>query len=306
MINLGIYDETAPLEAVVLGTAESFGGVPAMDNTNDPKSVEHIINGTFPKESDLLYEIQCVNEVFESYGVEVFRPKVIGNYNQIFSRDVGLVIGDRIIVPFIAHNRREEIRGIQYIIDQCDRNKVLRPNEHERMEGGDVMPWKGKLFVGYSKQEDFDEYITARTNLAGLEYLEKTFPDWKVYGFELKKSDTDPYENTLHLDCCFQPIGHDQAIIYPEGFKNKEDADFLISLFGEEKVIRVDKQEMYHMYTNIFSLSPDVIVSERHFTRLNTELRCRGFTVEEVPFAEAAKMEGLLRCCTLPLRRRYE
>lgn len=306
MIKLGIYDETAPLEAVILGTAESFGGTPELSNTNDPKSVENILNGTFPVESDLLAELEAVNQVFKKYDVEVFRPQVIGNYNQIFSRDVGLVIGDQIIVPYIAHNRREEIRGIHYIIDQCDPNKVLRPNEYERMEGGDVMPWKGKIFVGYSEKEDFDEYITARTNVAGLEYLEKSFPDWKVYGFELNKSDTDPRENSLHLDCCFQPIGHDQAIIYPDGFKHQEDADFLINMFGEQNVILIDKEEMYHMNSNIFSISPDVIISEKNFTRLNNELRKRDFTVEEVPYAEAAKMEGLLRCSTLPLRRRYE
>ena len=61
---------------------------------------------------------------------------------------------------------------------------------------------------------------------------------------------------------------------------------------------------MYHMCANVFSLSQQVIISEQGFTRLNTELRKRGFTVEEVPYAEIAKMEGLLRCSTLPLRRK--
>ncbi len=305
-INLGIYDETAPLEAVVLGTAESFGGVPEMNNTNDPKSVAHILDGTFPKEEDLLKELEGVDQVFKKYGVEVYRPEVLSNYNQIYPRDVGMVIGDRIIVPYIAHNRRQEVKGITYVINQCDPNKVLKPNEDERMEGGDVMPWKGNIFVGYSEKQDFDKYITSRTNVAGLKYLEKTFPDWKVYGFELLKSDTDPRANSLHLDCCFQPIGHDQAIVYPEGFKNKEDAAFLINMFGEDKVIMINQEEMYHMNSNIFSLSPEVIISERKFIRLNQELRQRGFTVEEVDYCETAKMEGLLRCSTLPLRRRYE
>ena len=40
-----------------------------------------------------------------------------------------------------------------------------------------------------------------------------------------------------------------------------------------------------------------------NFTRLNTWLREHGFTVEEVPYAEIAKQEGLLRCSTLPLVR---
>ena len=62
---------------------------------------------------------------------------------------------------------------------------------------------------------------------------------------------------------------------------------------------------MYNMNSNLFSISPEVIVSEKGFTRLNDELRRRGFTVEEIPYAEIAKMEGLLRCSTLPLRRKY-
>ena len=57
------------------------------------------------------------------------------------------------------------------------------------------------------------------------------------------------------------------------------------------------------MNANVFSISENVIVSEKGFTRLNTELRKRGFTVEEVPYAEIAKMEGLLRCSTMPLIR---
>ena len=52
-----------------------------------------------------------------------------------------------------------------------------------------------------------------------------------------------------------------------------------------------------------FSISEDVIISEKNFTGLNTWLREQGFTVEEVPYAEIAKQEGLLRCSTLPLIR---
>jgi N-dimethylarginine dimethylaminohydrolase len=57
------------------------------------------------------------------------------------------------------------------------------------------------------------------------------------------------------------------------------------------------------MNANVFSISENVIVSEKGFTRLNAELRKRGFTVEEVPYAEVSKMEGLLRCSTMPLIR---
>ena len=57
------------------------------------------------------------------------------------------------------------------------------------------------------------------------------------------------------------------------------------------------------MNSNVFSISEQVIISEKNFTRLNTWLREKGFTVEEVPYAEIAKQEGLLRCSTMPLIR---
>jgi len=105
------------------------------------------------------------------------------------------------------------------------------------------------------------------------------------------------------LDCCFQPIGKKIAIIHKGGFKHSADVNFLVNYFGKENIIEVSKEEMYNMNSNVFSISEEVIVSEKGFTRLNESLRKRGFTVEEVPYAEIAKMEGLLRCSTIPLIR---
>lgn len=174
-----------------------------------------------------------------------------------------------------------------------------------RVEGGDVMPWDDCIFVGVSNEEDFEKYTCARTNYAGVAFLQKTFPERTVVSFELNKSDVEPRDNALHLDCCFQPIGKDQAVIYPGGFKHADDVQFLMDYFGEENIIEITRDEMYNMNSNLFSISPEVIVSEKGFTRLNEELRRRGFTVEEISYAEIAKMEGLLRCSTLPLRRKY-
>ena len=63
----------------------------------------------------------------------------------------------------------------------------------------------------------------------------------------------------------------------------------------------ITKEEMYDMNSNVFSISEKVIVSEKGFTRLNKESRKKGFIVEEIKFSEIAKMEGLLRCSTMPL-----
>ena len=303
MMKINIANETGKLSAVIVGIANDFGGTPKLEECYDPKSKAQIIAGTYPSEQDCIGEIDALVAVFEKYGVEVFRPKNINGLNQIFSRDIAFVITDKLVLPNIIKNRQEEMSAIDNLMSQIPSECILKMPAEARVEGGDVMPWNECIFVGYSEKEDFEKYIVARTNREGLDFLTATFPNKKVKGFELNKSDIDARENTLHLDCCFQPIGMDMAIMYKGGFKNLADVEFLINYFGAKNIIEVSKEEMYNMNANIFSISEQVIVSEKGFTRLNTELRKRGFTVEEVPYAEIAKMEGLLRCSTIPLIR---
>ena len=302
-LSILVKDETAPLEAVVLGIATDFGGTPKLEDAYDPKSKEHIKAGTFPVEKDVLVEMAAFEAVFKKYNIEVYRPENINNYNQVFSRDIAFVIDDKFIVPNILEDRAKEFEAISPIVNQIDENAIVTMPEGTRVEGGDVMPWEDCIFVGVSNEEDFQKYTCARTNYKGVAFLQKTFPDRTVVSFELNKSDVEPRDNALHLDCCFQPIGKNQAVIYPGGFKDVDDVQFLKNYFGEENIIEITKDEMYSMNSNLFSISPEVIVSEKGFTRLNEELRRRGFIVEEIPYAEIAKMEGLLRCSTLPLRR---
>ncbi len=304
-LSILVNDETAPLEAVVLGVANSFGGQPKLDNAYDPKSKEHIKAGTFPVEKDLISEMEAFYNILTKHGVKVYRPAIIENYNQIFSRDIGFVIEDKFIIPNIIKDRAKEFEAISALVNSLPSKSVIKMPKDARVEGGDVMPWNDYIFVGVSNQEDFEKFTVARTNYKGVEFIQRCFPNKKVVSFELNKSDIEPRDNALHLDCCFQPIGLSQAIMYSGGFKNQVDVDFIINYFGEENIIQISRDEMYEMNSNLFSISPEVIVSEKSFSRLNNELRNRGFVVEEIPYAEIAKMEGLLRCSTLPLRRKY-
>ncbi len=88
IIHLNIQNETAPLKAVILGTALSNGPIPNPEDCYDPKSLQHVLAGTYPKEADMILEMEAVAEVLKRYGVKVYRPEVIDNYNQIFARDI--------------------------------------------------------------------------------------------------------------------------------------------------------------------------------------------------------------------------
>ena len=302
-MKLNIKNETSRLRAVVLGTAESPGPTPELENAYDPKSAEHIKAGTYPVEEDMVKEMEAVREVLEKYDVKVYRPKLVKDLNQIFTRDIAFVIDDYFIKANILPDREEEIEAIQYVIEQMDQSKVIELPDDVHVEGGDVMLYNDHLFIGAYYGEDYPGFITARTNLKGVQHIKEMFPHKKVKSFNLRKSNTEPRDNALHLDCCFQPVGRGKAILHREGFLDPAEYEWLVNFFGKENVFEITKQEMYDMNSNVFSISEDVVISEKNFTRLNTWLRENGLTVEEVPYAEIAKQEGLLRCSTLPLLR---
>lgn len=303
MLKLNIKNETSRLRVVVLGTAVNNGPTPNAEEAYDPKSLEHILAGTYPKEEDMVAEMEAVAQVLKKYDVKVFRPQMIEDCNQIFTRDIAFVIDDVLIKANILPDREKEVEAISYVLEQINPTKVITPPEAVHVEGGDVMLWKDHIFVGTYLGNDYRQQITARTNPEGVAYLKDLFPHKTVVGFDLVKSKTEPRDNALHLDCCFQPVGKDKAIIYKGGFRNERDYDYLVDLFGPENLFHITRDEMYDMNSNVFSIAEDIVVSEKNFTRLNTWLRQQGFTVEEVPYAEIAKQEGLLRCTTLPLIR---
>ena len=303
MIELNIQNETSRLRSVILGTAKSNGPIPKIEDCYDPKSIQHIKAGTYPKEADMVREMEAVSAVLKKYDVKVYRPQVINDCNQIFSRDIAFVIEDKIIRANILPNREKEIEAIRYVWEQIDPNKRIILPEECHAEGGDVMPWNDYIFVGTYSGNDYPNYITARTNMDAVMALQELFPHKMVKSFELRKSNTDPMENALHLDCCFQPIGTNKAIMHKNGFLIEHEYQWLVDFFGKDNIFEITKAEMYNMNSNIFSISEEVIISEKNFKRLNNWLREQGFTVEEVPYAEIAKQEGLLRCSTLPLVR---
>lgn len=303
MLKLRVTNETDRLKAVILGTAVSNGATPTLEEAYDPKSAEHIKAGTYPIEKDMVAEMDAFAAVLQKYSVQVYRPEIIRDCNQIFTRDIGFVIDDVFIKANILPDRQAEFQAIEYIVKQMNPDKVVTPPEEVHIEGGDVMPWNEHIFIGTYKGDDYKEQVTARTNMAGVAFIQKLFPQKKVKEFDLVKSKTEARDNALHLDCCFQPVGKDKAIIYKGGFRSEADYQYLVDIFGAENLFHIEREEMYEMNSNVFSISPDVVVSEKHFTRLNAWLRAQGLTVEEIPYSEISKQEGLLRCSTLPLLR---
>ncbi len=302
-MQLHITSETGRLKEVILGLPYSNGPVPSLDETFDSKSYESVKNGVYPAESDIIREMEAFEAVLKKYGVKVYRPSLVTNCNQVFSRDVGFVIDDKIIVSNIIPDRQAEIDAYENVYRNIHYKNIYNLPEAVHVEGGDVVLYNDVIFLGQYNFADYPSLKTARTNALALDYLKMIFPDRTIIPLNLRKNDTDPYDGILHLDCTFMPVGRGKAIIYRDGFINPRDAEHLVGFFGKENVFELTKEEMYWMNSNIFSISEDVVVVEEHFTRLKAWLEEQGITVEPVPYREISKMGGLLRCSTLPLVR---
>ena len=323
-IDILVSDETAPLEAVILGTARDLGTpflnyvhpdkwpdefAPPEDSITDPKSREHLMAGTYPIEADLRRENDHFARILTKHNVKVYQPITLPSTNQVFTRDIGFVIDN----VFIKSNmgtieRQSEFFAIRDIVSLISQEVWFPPNE-VKVEGGDVLIAKEKIYVG-QPAKGCENMRCNRTNAEAINYLQKKFPHREIVPVPLYKSDKHAKQNCLHLDCAFQPIGGGQScIIFVDGFENKQQAQQLMADFGGEKnAIKISADQMYHMNSNVFSISPEVVVTgnnEKEFGELNAQLESKGYKLEKIPYSETAKMEGLLRCSTLPLRRRY-
>jgi len=303
MLKLNVNNETSRLLAVVLGTAKSNGNAPSLEDCYDPKSRENILANTYPLEKDMITELRQFEEVLVKHNVKVYRPKVINDYNQIFSRDIGFVIDDFFIVANILPERSKEISAIDNLTNLISEKRIINLPQECHVEGGDVILHNDYVFIGTYNGDDYTSFKTARTNYEAINFLKERFPEKKIISFDLIKSDIDSTKNALHLDCCLQPVGNNKLVACPEAFFIRDQYEWLINHFGKENILEISLNAMSEMHCNFFSINPNIVVSEKSFTKLNNWLRSFDILVEEINYKEISKQGGLLRCSTLPLIR---
>lgn len=306
-MNLHIKNETDVLKAVVLGQPGSIGRTPDPEKTYDARSFESIMNGVYPTEEAIFKEMSAFEKVLLKHDVQVFRPWSIDNCNQVFARDVGFVIDDKIINSNIIPDREDEKEAYEVVYNQVPYNKIYNLPERAHVEGGDVVLYNNLVFVGLYTGDDYAKLKTARTNLYAFHFLKELFPEKTMIPIELVKHDTNPRQGVLHLDCTFMPVADNKALIFKDGMRFEKDFHMLVDIFGRNNIFEITQEEMYNMQTNVFSISPQVVVSEMNFIRMNDFMEKEwGLTIERIPYSEIAKMGGLLRCSTLPLIRQMK
>ena len=305
-MKLSINDETSRLKSVLLGNAKNIEKTPTIHQTYDPSSIINLKRGTYPEKSDLVKELKSYKKSLELNGVDVYELDNVPNCNQIFARDIGFVIEDYFFISNILPLRIKEINGLNSIIKKIDNSKIIKLDSNIHIEGGDIILDNDYIFIGYYNKDDYKRHITARTNLNAVKFLQEKFSNKKIKAFELRKSITDPSRNALHLDCCFQPLGHSLAVISKGGFANLKDYEWLINYYGEENVLDLSNKEMSLMMCNFLSISKNEVISDIRFTKLNTWLKSKKIKTIEINLKETSKQGGLFRCATLPLERLNE
>ena len=178
MLNLNINNETDQLKVVLIGIASDFGGTPRVEDAFDPTSKKHIKDGTYPKEKNLIYELNALKKILKKYNVKVLEPINIKNCNQIFARDIGFVINNKFVVSKMISNRKKEQNGLNKIISQIKKEDIIRFPEKSQIEGGDIVLYKNYIFIGTCSKKNIKKEV-CRTNLNAIKNLRNYFPEKK-------------------------------------------------------------------------------------------------------------------------------
>ncbi|MFL2591768.1 MAG: dimethylarginine dimethylaminohydrolase family protein [Flavobacteriaceae bacterium] len=299
-MNIQINSETSSLKEVLIGNSYNFKSPLNFRDLYDPTSLINYLKGRYPIKFRLQNQLSKLKKTLIKNGVIVHELDIV-NTNQIFSRDLGFVIDDKFFLSSIIPDREHELKGLKSILKNI--NNIVRLPKSAHIEGGDVVVDKNHVFIGYYGKNDYKNQITARTNKKAIRIIRDKLRDKEIFPIELIKSSTKPSINALHLDCCFQPVSKNKAVICKEAFANKIELNFLISYFGEQNIFEVTLKEMSRLYCNFFSINENTVITDKRFTRLIKWFNEIGMKVEKIDFSEISKLGGLFRCCTLPLIR---
>ncbi|NPC92274.1 hypothetical protein HOO54_08575 [Bacillus sp. WMMC1349] len=219
----------------------------------------------------------------KNQGVEVvLLPSVSQFPEQVFTRDIGFVIGETIFTAQLsAKVRQGEENVLQRWLEK--ENLSYQPfNKGCCIEGGDILIDQNTVYAG----------ISQRTTFSAVQQLKRQLTSYEVIPIPFE-------ESFLHLDCIFNILSQDEALIYPKALGENE----YKRLKERYDLIEITDDEQFTLGTNILSLGNQTVISLPHNKQLNKQLHKRGYTVIEIDLSEIIKSGGSFRCCTMPLQR---
>ncbi|MEH7885222.1 dimethylarginine dimethylaminohydrolase family protein [Bacillus sp. JJ1609] len=218
-------------------------------------------------------------------GVEVILLPYHKKYpEQVFTRDIGFTLGQTIFVAEMASDIR---KGEEDVLKQWLEDEGISYYNllGDQIEGGDVIIDRDTIYIGLSN----------RTNQNAVDHLQGLLSQYEVKPVHFKAE-------YLHLDCVFNIVSPDVALIYRKALTEQD-----ITLFSSRyELIDVTEEEQFTLGTNVLSVGNKCILSLPVNKGVNEKLRSKGFEVIEVDITEIIKSGGSFRCCTLPILREEE
>lgn len=247
--------------------------------------------------------------LLERYGVEVLRPRTLTEeelglatnpegpthgkgLSNFFVRDPFIVIGNHVIEA----NFRKEYRRYEALtardLFQGSASYVGLPvpdiTDMEAgpfLEGGDVLVYHRKIFVGNSGYG---------SNSAGIQWLRDYM---EPYGYEVEEVKLQGH--ILHLDCAMSLVREGLMIVCEESF-----AEGIPETFRDWDRILVPKEDAERLAVNGMAINPDVYITDVEFRdTIGKELEARGIKVEYLDFLATRLSAGSVHCSAQPLLR---
>lgn len=273
-----INSESGPLHEVILGSMQNF-------TLTTPINVlqQHYYRVDPPRIERLREQEERFLEVLTQRGITIHRlPLMDTSFTQFFVRDIAAVIGKTLVVCTMKEPiRQKEVLALEQWLEPVE-TPILRADAGF-LEGGDLLIDASTIYVGLGE----------RTNGAGVTFLEHHF------GSTFEIIPLKMAETFLHLDVVVNLLGQGVALVYAPALEEAA----LELLAGRYRLIEVTAEEQFQLATNVFSLTPETLVSDERNTRLNRLLAAQHYEVITLPFDEIGKLGGSFRCGTCPLRR---
>lgn len=243
---------------------------------------KHFKNEGIHIEKALEQHNQFVDTLRQNH-VEVYLPPYHRKYpEQVFTRDIGFVLGETIFVADMAskvRNGEEEVLKRWLEDEEISYYNIIG----HQIEGGDVIIDRDRIYIGLSD----------RTKKEAIEQIQK------LLNKQFEIIPVHFHEKYLHLDCVFNIVSPDVALIFPGAL----DQEHIGKLKEQYELIEVTEEEQFTLGTNVLSIGNRKIISLPVNKKVNEALRNHGFEVIEVDITEIIKSGGSFRCCTLPIER---
>lgn len=226
-------------------------------------------------------------QVLKNNGVELVFSDVTPiqeGHTPLFTRDVGVIIGDKVLPSKMAYWNR--VVEVPEMLSKIHEQNIITAEQEYHIEGGDVVFLeKDLLLIG----------IGPRTDINGLNLLRNNFPEKEFVAFSTVRE-----EEAFHIDTNLGILGNKHLVYLPDLVPQD-----IVKLLTKRGYTFVEAEMSEHdtCCTNVLALNDRKIIAPAENPITNSRIRESGVEVIEVSLKDILSFGGGPHCLTLPLVR---